>query len=150
MAERQVRVLAVADAELQLQLLGSHCDGCVGGCGGRCNLFSGDGERVFRLATPAARDYRAGQQLRLQLDDAVMRRAAWRGYGLAWVGLLAGAGLGAAIGVAWGQYANLLTLCGLLLGTFLGPRFSNRHVPGPVLAPSGPDPSFDNGTSNPP
>ena len=98
----------------------------------------------------AARDYRAGQQLRLQLDDAVMRRAAWRGYGLAWVGLLAGAGLGAAIGVAWGQYANLLTLCGLLLGTFSAVHFSKRHLPEPRLVADVPESLFPLSTSDRP
>lgn len=137
MAERRAQVLTVADGELQLRLLGSACDGCVGGCGGRCNLFSGDADQVFRLATPSARDYCPGQQLRLQLDDATLRLAAWRGYGIAWLGLVAGAGLGASIGAAWGRHADLLTLCGLLLGTFAAVRFSKRHLPGPRLAADG-------------
>jgi uncharacterized membrane protein YoaK (UPF0700 family) len=79
-------------------------------------------------------DFHVGQQLRLQLDDAGLRRAAWRGYGRAWLGLLAGAGAGAAIGAVWGRHADLLTLLGLLLGTFSAARFSKRHLPEPRVA----------------
>jgi hypothetical protein len=134
MAERRVQVLAVAGGELQLRLLGSACEGCVGGCGGRCNLFAGDADQVFHLAAPSVGDFRVGQHLRLQLDDAGLRRAAWRGYGRVWLGLLAGAGLGAAIGAFWGRHADLLTLLGLLLGTFSAARFSKRHLPEPRVA----------------
>ena len=148
MAERRVRVLAVADGELRLRLLGSACEGCVGGCGGRCNLFAGDADQVFHLPTPSARDYREGQQLRLLLDDAGLRRAAWRGYGVAWLGLLAGAAAGAAIGAAWGRHGDLLTLAGVLLGTFSAARFSKRHLPGPRLAADGPDSPIPPSTSD--
>ncbi len=150
MAERRARVLAVADRELRLQLLDSACEGCVGGCGGRCNLFAGDADRVFHLTTSAARDYCEGQHLRLQLDDTGLRRAAWRGYGLAWLGLLAGAGAGAAIGAAWGRHADLLTLCGLLLGTFAAVHLSKRHLPEPRLAAEAPEPSPLSNTSDRP
>ena len=139
MAERRAQVIRVAEGELQLRLLGNACDGCVGGCGGRCSLFAGNGDQEFALATPDAREYSVGQRLRLTLDDATLRRAAWRGYGVAWLGLVAGAGLGAAIGAAWGRHADLLTLCGLLLGTFAAVGFSKRHLPGPRLTADGPD-----------
>lgn len=150
MAERRVEVLAVADGALRLRLLGDACDGCVGGCGGRCNLFAGDRDREFLLATASARDYAAGQSLRLQLDDAALRRAAWRGYGLAWLGLMCGAGLGAAIGVAWGRHADLLTLGGLLLGTFAAVRLSKRHLPEPRLAADASEPLSPLSTSDRP
>lgn len=139
MAERRAQVLSVSGDELRLRLLGSACEGCVGGCGGRCNLFAGDGDQVFRLVTPTAGDYAQGQQLRLQLDEADLRRAAWRGYGAAWLGLVVGAGLGAAIGAASGRHADVATLCGLLLGTFAAVRFSKRHLPEPRLAAEGAD-----------
>lgn len=150
MAERRAQVLAVADGELQLRLLGSACDGCVGGCGGRCSLFSGDAGQVLRLATPLAGDYRVGQPLRLRLDDDALRRAAWRGYGRAWLGLLAGAGLGAAIGAAWGRHADLLTLLGLLLGTFSAARFSKRQLPEPRIDAEVPEPFSPLSTSDRP
>jgi hypothetical protein len=140
MAERRAQVVGVADGELRLRLLGSACEGCVGGCGGRCSLFAGDGDQLFPLATARARDYRVGQCLRLQLDDMRLRRAAWRGYGLAWLGLVAGAALGAATAVVLGRHADLLTLAGLLLGTFVAAGFSKRHLPEPHLAVDGPDP----------
>jgi hypothetical protein len=140
MAERRVEVLAVADGALRLRLLGDACEGCVGGCGGRCSLFAGDKDREFHLATASAKDYAAGQSLRLQLDDVALRRAAWRGYGLAWLGLMAGAGVGAAVGMAWGRHADLLTVGGLLLGTFAAVRLSKRHLPEPRLAADGPAP----------
>jgi hypothetical protein len=139
MAERRAQVVRVSDGELGLRLLGRACDGCVGGCGGRCNLFASDEQQVFPLATSNAHDYAVGQQLRLQLDEATLRRAAWRGYGLAWLGLVGGAGLGAAVGAAWGRHADLLTLCGLLLGTFAAVGFSKRHLPEPRLTADGPD-----------
>lgn len=150
MAERRAEVLAVADGQLSLRLLGSACEGCVGGCGGRCNLFAGDAEQVLQLAAPAAGDFRVGQPLRLQLDDAALRRAAWRGYGRAWLGLLAGAGLGAAIGAAWGRHGDGLTLLGLLLGTFLAARFSKRQLPEPRIHPEVPEPLSPLSTSDRP
>lgn len=150
MAERRAQVVRVSDGELGLRLLDRACDGCVGGCGGRCNLFAGDADQVFPLATASARDYSIGQQLRLQLDDATLRRAAWRGYGRAWLGLVAGAALGAAVGSAWGRHADLLTLCGLLLGTFAAVGFSKRHLPEPRLTADGQDgPSSLNSSETP-
>jgi hypothetical protein len=75
----------------------------------------------------------AGQRLRLCLDDASLRRAAWRGYGLAWLGLLAGAALGFGLGQLWGRYVDALTLVGLVAGTFAAVQSSKRHLPEPRL-----------------
>lgn len=139
MAERRVEVVAVEAGELRLRLLGSACDGCSGGCAGRCNLFATDDGGEFRMAAPTSARFAVGQQARLQLDDSGLRRAAWRGYGLAWLGLMAGAGLGAALGAVLGWHADLLTLAGLLAGTFTAVRFSKRHLPEPRLDASAPD-----------
>lgn len=149
MAERQVEVVAVHAGELRLRLLGSACDGCAGGCGGRCSLFATDDGGEFRMPVPEAGHFMPGQYARLQLDDAGLRRAAWRGYGLAWLGLLLGAALGAAAGLWWRSQADLLTLAGLLAGTFAAVRFSKRHLPEPRLAAAAPDllPPFN--TSDP-
>jgi positive regulator of sigma E activity len=141
MAERRVEVVAVHAGELRLRLLGSACEGCSGGCGGRCSLFATDDGGEFRMSAPASGHFTVGQQARLQLDDSGLRRAAWRGYGLAWLGLMIGTGLGAMIGALVGQHADLLTLVGLLAGTFAAVRFSNRHLPEPRLDAEAPDES---------
>lgn len=150
MAERRVEVVAVEAGELRLRLLGKACDGCSGGCGGRCNLFTTDDGGEFRMAAPSAGRFVAGQQARLKLDDSGLRRAAWRGYGLAWLGLMIGAGLGAMIGAMLGQHANLFTLAGLLAGTFAAVRFSKRHLPEPRLEAMAPDDLSPSSTSAPP
>ena len=144
MAERRVEVVAMDAGELRLRLLGSACEGCSGGCAGRCNLFATDDGGEFRMRVPPAGRFAVGQQARLQLDDSGLRRAAWRGYGLAWLGLMIGAGLGATLGAMLGRHADLLTLIGLLAGTFAAVRFSKRHLPEPrleVAVPHDPSPS---------
>lgn len=138
MAERAVEVSAAGSGEIRLRLLGSACEGCSGGCGGRCSLFMTDREGEFRMSPPAGPPVRPGQRFRLQMDDAALRRAAWRGYGMAWLGLLAGAGLGHAAGLALGRHENLLTLVGLLAGTFAAVLLSKRHLPEPRLLPAAP------------
>ena len=137
MAEREAVVQGVAAGRLSLRLLGGACEGC-GGCGGRCNVFSADRDGVVEIACPDGNRYAPGQHFRLSIDDAALRRLAWRGYGLALAGLLLGALAGLAFGKALGVAPDLPVLAGLLSGTFLGPRFSNRHVPEPALAPPGP------------
>lgn len=139
MAERRVEVVAADAGGLRLRLLGSACDGCAGGCGGRCSLFATDGDGEFRMQSPTDQSFVAGQHARLQLDDAGLRRAAWRGYGVAWLGLMIGTGLGAAIGALSGSHADLSTLIGLLAGTFVAVRFSKRHLPEPRLEADGPE-----------
>lgn len=137
MAERDAEVLAVQGRRLSLRLLGSACDGCAGGCGGRCSLFvsaAGDG---FELEVRDASSFPPGQRLRLRLDDAALRQAAWRGYGRALLGLLAGTVLGHFVGLALGHYGNVLTLAGLLSGTLLAVRFSKPRLPEPEIIPAG-------------
>lgn len=137
MAEREVEVHAASAGELRLRLLGSACAGCSGGCAGRCSLFATGTDGEFRMARPADCTAAVGQRLRLQIDDASLRRAAWQGYGLAWLGLLVGAAAGYALGTLWLGYPDLLTLLGLLSGTFAAVLFSKRHLPEPRLLPAG-------------
>lgn len=117
--------------QLRLRLLGTACDGCAGGCAGRCNLFATDDAGEIAVPAPAGLTVAAGQRLRLCLDDATLRRAAWRGYGVAWLGLLAGAGLGFVLGQLWGRHVDALTLLGLVAGTFAAALSSKRHLPEP-------------------
>lgn len=133
MAERDVEVCGSEAGQLRLRLLGSACDGCAGGCAGRCSLFAANHAGEFALPAPADLPVHAGQRLRLCLDDASLRRAAWRGYGMAWLGLVLGAGLGFGLGQLWGRYVDVLTLAGLLAGTFAAVLSSKRHLPEPQL-----------------
>lgn len=149
MAEREVEVGAVVAGTLRLRLLGSACDGCQGGCGGRCSLFATTDDGEFALSPPDGPLPQVGQRMRLQIDDAQLRRSAWRGYGLAWLGLVLGAAAGHAIGVFWPAWSDLLTLAGLLAGTFLAVVSSKRHLPEPRLLRAGPT-SFPDCTSDPP
>ncbi|KFL37589.1 SoxR reducing system RseC family protein [Arenimonas donghaensis] len=137
MAERDAEVLGVRGKRLSLRLLGSACDGCAGGCGGRCSLFAGAGDHGFELDVEDAGDFPPGRRLRLRIDDQALRRAAWRGYGRVLLGLLAGALLGHAVGLAVGGYANVLTLAGLLTGTLLAARVSKPHLPEPEILAAG-------------
>lgn len=136
MAEREVEVIAAADGRLRLRLLGDQCAGCEGGCAGRCNLFATTDAGEFVLEGANGADARAGERYRLALDDQALRRAAWLGYGRALLGLLAGAFAGHAIGAAWPDARDGLTLAGLLAGTFLAVRASKRHLPAPRLLPA--------------
>lgn len=133
MAERDVEVCGTDAGQLRLRLLGSACDGCAGGCAGRCNLFATNQAGEFAMAAPHGDTVAIGERLRLCLDDATLRRAAWRGYGLAWLGLLLGAGVGFGIGHGWGRHQDLLTLLGLVAGTFAAVLASKRHLPEPRL-----------------
>ena len=150
MAERRVEVLACDGAHVRLRLLGTACGDC-GGCGGRCALFAADGAGELTLPLPPSTSVRAGQHASLVLDDARLRSAAWRGYGIAWLGLL----LGAAVGrlVAWlaaPDHGDVLTLAGLLSGTFAAVSFSRRHSAEPRLVAVGDGAStFPPQTENP-
>jgi hypothetical protein len=136
MAEREVEVTAAGDGQLRLKLLGDRCDGCSGGCAGRCNLFASDDAGEFRLEAPPGVVAHPGERYRLALDDEGLRRAAWHGYGRALLGLLLGAFAGHALGFAWPEARDGLTLLGLLSGTFLAARGSKRHLPAPRLLPA--------------
>lgn len=134
MAEREAEVVATA-AGPRLRLLGSACAGC-GGCGGRCSLFATDAAALVDM--PAGGDALApGQRVRLVLDDEALRAAAWRGYGLALVGLLAGAASGHVVGRWLDADANVFALIGLVAGTFAAVRFSKPRLPAPRLMPAG-------------
>jgi hypothetical protein len=149
-AERDVEVCGSDAGHLRLRLLGSACDGCAGGCAGRCNLFATDQAGEFAMAAPPGLPVVPGERLRLCLDDASLRRAAWRGYGLAWLGLLAGAGLGFGVGQLWGRHGDVLTLLGLLAGTFAAVQSSKRHLPEPRLQRPGTPSSIVPSTSDRP
>jgi hypothetical protein len=150
MAERDVEVVGCGEDGVRVRLLGSACDGCSGGCGGRCNLFAGDAAGEVLVPRPPTPPLRAGQRLRLVLDDRRLRAAAWSGYGRAWLGLLAGAGAGRLLALAWPTHVDLLTLAGLVSGTFLAVSFSNRQLPEPRLQVPGADPFQNPHTETPP
>ncbi|HEX5693725.1 MAG TPA: SoxR reducing system RseC family protein [Arenimonas sp.] len=137
MAERDAEVIAARGRTLSLRLLGSACDGCAGGCGGRCTLFASAGGDGFELDVQDASGVPPGRRLRLRLDDEALRQAAWRGYGRVLLGLLAGTVLGHLVGLALGQYGNVLTLAGLLSGTLLAVRFSKPRLPEPEILSAG-------------
>ncbi|KFN43739.1 hypothetical protein N790_10880 [Arenimonas malthae CC-JY-1] len=137
MAEREAEVRSRQGDELGLALLGSACEGCAGGCRGRCNLFATGQDGVFHLAVADAESYAPGQRLRLSIDDEALRRAAWRGYGVALLGLLLGAAAGHGLGRALGGPADLFALAGLVLGTFLAARVSKPALPEPRVERAG-------------
>ena len=150
MAERNVEVSAIGGGQLRLRLLGSACDGCSGGCAGRCSLFAANDAGEFTMPAPHGVPLSAGETLRLCLDDASLRRAAWRGYGMAWLGLLVGAGLGFGVGAMLGRHGDVLTLLGLAAGTFVAALASKRHFPEPTLRRDCPVPSLVPSTSDRP
>ena len=139
MAERRVEVLAVAADGVRVRLLGGACDGCLG-CGGRCGLFAADVDGELTVSPPASCVHR-GQRLRLSIDDRRLRVAAWRGYGVAWLGMLLGAAVGRALAVFAPPHADALTLAGLVSGTFLAVAISKRHRADPQLLADGDAPS---------
>ena len=141
MAERDVEVCGSEAGQLRLRLLGSACDGCAGGCAGRCSLFAANSAGEFALPAPAGLPVQAGQRLRLCLDDASLRRAAWRGYGMAWLGLMVGAALGFGLGQLWGRYVDLLTLAGLRGRNFCRRAVLQAPLAGAAAAASGHSPS---------
>lgn len=143
MAERDVLVCGVTPGHVRLRLLGSACDGCSGGCAGRCSLFAAGDDGELDLPRAPGDHAVAGEQRRLHIDDERLRTAAWRGYGRAWLGLLAGTAVGHATGLVLGRGADALALAGALAGTFLAVRFSKRQLPVPHLLPTqAPPPSL--------
>lgn len=128
MAERDAVVTGLDVAGVHLRSLGSACTGCETGCGGRCALFQ---DASTELVVPAPEDIRlaAGDRVRVCLDDRQLRRSAYAAYGLALVGLLAGASAGYGLARLAGLAADPLTLVGLVLGTWLAVRHSKRAVP---------------------
>lgn len=137
MAERRARLLAVGPPVWRLRLLDSRCEGCALGCGGRCNAFATDDhdEVVLSLSSDAApAGARIGDAVVLSIDDVLLRRGAWAGYGRVWLGLLAGSALGFAAGRVLAIESDLPTLAGLLLGTSAAIWHSKHHVGRPRLA----------------
>lgn len=134
MAERDVLVLEIQPGWLRLQPLGTACRDCSSGCAGRCRLFATDEDISFELHASEDKP-EIGSRLRLCIDDAALRRAAWAGYGRALCGLLLGAGFGHLTGLMSGFATNLSTLAGLLLGTFLALFFSKPALPPLRLRP---------------
>lgn len=132
MAEREAEIVSVAGDRLRLRLVGSACSGC-GGCGGRCNLFAADAAGELDMPAPPGPSARAGDRVRLAIDDVALRRLAWRGYGGALAGLLLGALAGQAVALAWGRHGDLLTGAGLVVGTLLAVRLTKRASPEPRL-----------------
>lgn len=145
MAERRAEILAVDGDALQLRLLEGVCSGCRDGCGGRCQLFAPAGGPECRvMASGVASGLRPGQTVVLELDDEALRRAAWRGYGLALAGLVLGALAGHGVASALGRDGDLPALAGLVSGTLFAARVTKRRWPGPApkvrpLAPLRPD-----------
>lgn len=105
MIERRARVLAVESGILILEPDAAPCLGCTIGCGGRCNLFTTAADGRMRLAVPPGMDLGPGDTVSLEVDEDRLRRAAWQGYGVALLALLAGAAAGYLCGSAlpaWG------------------------------------------------
>lgn len=143
MAEREAEVVGASGRTLSLRLLGSACEGCAGGCGGRCSLFAGPTRDAFELEVDDVAAFPPGHRLRLRLDDQALRQAAWRGYGRVLAGLLVGAVVGQLVALAWGRHADLLTLLGLLSGTLLAARFSKPGLPEPEILSAAAEPTSD-------
>lgn len=129
MVERAVEVVAVDGAHVRVRLLDAACAGCAG-CAGRCGLFAPDADGELTLPAPAG-GLKPGDPLRLFLDDRRLQVAAWRGYGVAWLGLFAGAAVGHGVGLLMPARADGLTLAGLVSGTLLAVALSKRHRAGP-------------------
>lgn len=127
---RRARVLASAPDGLDVAWLESTCRGC-GGCGGRCGLFAAPDGQPERLSV-AASGLRPGDDIEVLVDARVLRRAAFRSYGLALLALLLGAGLGHLLGQATG-FPNAGALAGLMAGTFLAGRLTKRLDAAPRL-----------------
>jgi hypothetical protein len=134
MAERLAIVRAVHGDRVELEALGA-CRGCA--CAGACVLSPG----ASLASLPAAwfaRPPRAGERVRLSLDDAVLRRASLALYG----GLLAGLTLGALAGAAVAARASTtagpnewVVAAGAGCGMLLAWRRSQRspHDPAPTI-----------------
>lgn len=127
---RRAVVVASLPRGLELQWMESQCRGCVG-CGGRCGLFASDEAGTLRLDLERS-DLHPGQLVDVEVAAPRLRQAASRAYGLALVAILAGAGIGHAMGALAGE-ANLGALIGLLLGTFSAGHLTKRLDASPPL-----------------
>jgi hypothetical protein len=136
-AERRAEVVSLGPPSWRLRLLESRCAPCALGCGGRCNAFVSDADGELELSL-ASRDVpvglRIGDPVLLRLDDALLRRGAWAGYGRVWLGLCAGAACGDGLARLAGIGPDLPTLAGLAAGTSLAIFLSKHPVAGRGLA----------------
>lgn len=137
MIERIAEVVGESDGRWQLRPISAACSGCDSGCGGRCRLFLGSSTGRISVPVPLHPDLRPGQQVALRIEEDALGRAAWRGYGLALLGLLVGALLGAGLAgrLFPASWRDASTLVGLLAGTFLAAFLSKRHVTAASLHP---------------
>lgn len=136
MAERRASIVVLGPPIWRLRLLDARCSSCALGCGGRCNAFAsdGDGELELSLSSESAPvGLRVGDAVILTLDDALLRRGAWMGYGRVWFGLVLGSALGFGIGRWFGINADVTTLAGLVLGTSVAVIVSKHGSTGPRL-----------------
>lgn len=128
---RFARVAALAPGVVELELEAGACAGCAGGCGGRCNLFE---SAVAPLRLPHDTGLvQPGQRVCLSLSRRMLRRAAFRGYGLALLGMLAGAGLGALLARVLDLPGDPLVALGLFAGLLGAVRASARCAINPTL-----------------
>lgn len=133
MAERDARVTSVVSGQVSLQTDASTCRGCRIGCGGRCNVFRSDQAGAITLPLPLGAQLGVGDRVRLEVDEVALRRAAFAGYGLALVGLVAGAAIGFGVAELAGLPRDPLTLLGLSAGTVWMLHRSKRHDFAPHL-----------------
>jgi len=138
MAERDALVLESRLGFIRLQPLTGACRDCSSGCGGRCSLFATNKAIEIELSHIDA-VFASGTRVCLSIDDIALRQAAWCGYGLALIGLLAGAAVGHAAGIAFGRGENLLAMLGLVAGTFAAMFFSKRLIPAPIITATADD-----------
>lgn len=132
MAERTVEVVSIDGARVGMRASGN-CRGCLG-CGGRCDLLRGwaTDDRIELPCAGFPVPPSTGERWVIELDDAALVRVAARGYGLAWLGLLAGACAGAALAAPLGASPDLSTVLGALLGTLGGVTGSKRRSAAPA------------------
>lgn len=133
MAEREAQVTGLANGQVRLRTDAAACRGCRIGCGGRCNVFRSDAAGEITLPLPAHAQLGIGDRVRLAVDEVALRRAAFAGYGLALLGLLAGAGAGFGLAAISGLPRDPMTLIGLVAGTVWMLRRSKRYVFEPRL-----------------
>jgi positive regulator of sigma E activity len=133
MAEREAQVMAVTSGQVRLRTDAATCRGCRIGCGGRCNVFRSNEAGEITLPLPEHAHLGVGDHVRLAVDEVALRRAAFTGYGLALLGLLAGAGIGFGLAAISGLPRDPLTLIGLVAGTVWMLQRSKRHELQPHL-----------------
>ncbi len=146
MAERRAVIDAIDGDIVRLRAL-ERCSDC-GGCGGRCDLFRSPSGNEFTLDRDSFdADPVPGQSVVMLLSDRWLRQSAWQVYGLATLGLLAGAALGWLIGHLLGIGVDLPTVVGAALGTLWAIRGSKQRLPRiravPLDAPTSRCPAAD-------